>query len=60
MLGLFLSEVSLVAVAALAGFAVGWRLFAMMAEARRQDSEHEMAKLREALSNAQVRRARIS
>ncbi len=60
MVGLFLSEAILFAVAALAGFAVGWRFF-VLADLRRQDIEgQEVEALRAALSEAQVRRARAS
>lgn len=60
MIGLFLSEVVLFAVAALAGFAAGWRVHAIAAAGRRREAEHELDQLRAALSDAQVRRARIS
>jgi hypothetical protein len=60
MIGLFFSELVLFAVAVLAGFAVGWRVHAMAAAARRRDADRELDQLRVALSDAQVRRARIS
>jgi hypothetical protein len=60
MIGLFLSEAILFAAAALIGFAVGWRLFAMLASARQRDEEHTIEQLRRALTEAQVRRARAS
>lgn len=60
MIGLFLSEVVLFAVAALAGFAAGWRVHAIGAAGRRREAERELDQLRAALSDAQVRRARIS
>lgn len=60
MVGLFLSEAILFGVAALAGFAVGWRFF-ILADLHRQDIEaQEIEALRAALSEAQVRRARAS
>ena len=58
MLGLFLSEASLFAVAALAGFAAGWRLCLMQAAQRRAALSRDVEALRTALSEAQVRRAR--
>jgi hypothetical protein len=60
MIGLFLSEAILFAVAALAGFAIGWRLYALGASRRKALAERETEALRTALSEAQVRRARHS
>jgi len=60
MLGLFLSEAILFAAAALIGFAVGWRLYASLSEARRRADERTVEQLRHALTEAQVRRARSS
>jgi hypothetical protein len=60
MIGLILSEVILYAVAALAGFAIGWRAFVMLAAQRRAQNEREIEQLRAALTEAQVRRARVS
>lgn len=60
MIGLFLSQVILLLAAGLIGFAVGWRLFALMHAERRRSAEAEVAHLRETLANAQVRRARLS
>ena len=58
MIGLILSEVILFAVAALIGFAVGWRLYGVIAAERRKNEAHEVEQLRTALTEAQVRRAR--
>ena len=60
MIGLILSEVILYAVAALAGFAIGWRAYVMLAAQRRKQDEREIEQLRAALTEAQVRRARVS
>lgn len=60
MIGLFLSEVVLFAVAGLIGFAVGWRLFVFVAGERQRDDARELQRLRSALSDLQVRRARIT
>jgi hypothetical protein len=60
MIGLFFSQLILFVVAALVGFALGWRLFAMAGAARRQADERETERLRAALAEAQVRRARLS
>lgn len=60
MIGLILSEVVLFAVAAIIGFAVGWRVYAMLAAQRRAESSRETEQLRAALTEAQVRRARVS
>jgi hypothetical protein len=58
MIGLFLSEVVLFAVAALLGFAIGWRLLAWTDTRRRRAEDQHISTLRAALSDAQVRRAR--
>jgi hypothetical protein len=60
MIGLFLSEVILFVVAALIGFAVGWRAYAFLAAERRRADSRDIEHLRSALSDAQVRRARGS
>jgi hypothetical protein len=61
MIGLILSEVILYAVAALAGFAIGWRIcFRHVGCAARAQNEREIEQLRAALTEAQVRRARVS
>lgn len=60
MIGLVLSELTLIAAAGLIGFAAGWRLFVFAAAERRRAGEHEVEQLRAALSEAQVRRARAS
>lgn len=60
MIGLFFSQLILFAVAALLGFALGWRLYAIANAARRRADEREVEHLRHTLSDAQVRRARIS
>jgi hypothetical protein len=59
MIGLFFSEVILFAVAGMVGFAIGWRLYMAMAAQRRDDAARETEQLRTALTEAQVRRARI-
>ncbi len=58
MIGLFLSEAFLFAAAALIGFAVGWRVFAAFASERKRAEERAIEQLRQALTEAQVRRAR--
>jgi hypothetical protein len=58
MLGLFFSEAILFVAAALIGFAAGWRLFVSLAAERRKTEEHTIESLRQALTEAQVRRAR--
>lgn len=58
MFGLFASELILFAAAALAGFAVGWRLHLIASRDRRLTAERDVEELRAALSEAQVRRAR--
>lgn len=60
MLGLFLSQVILFVAAALVGFAVGWRVYALIAGARTRGEERDIEDLRHALTEAQVRRARGS
>jgi len=60
MIGLIISEVILFAVAALLGFGLGWRAYVMLAADRRETDARETEKLRAALTEAQVRRARVS
>ena len=60
MLGLFLSEAILFAAAGLIGFALGWRIFASLSAERRRVEEQTNDQLRQALTEAQVRRARSS
>ena len=60
MIGLIISEVILFAIAALLGFAIGWRAFVMLAAQRREAEAQEIEQLRAALTEAQVRRARGS
>jgi hypothetical protein len=60
MIGLILSEVILYAVAALIGFAIGWRAYVMLAAQRREIEARETEQIRAALTEAQVRRARVS
>lgn len=60
MIGLIFSEVILVLVAALLGFGLGWRAFVMLAAQRREIEARETEQLRAALTEAQVRRARVS
>jgi hypothetical protein len=60
MIGLFLSEAILFAAAGLIGFAIGWRLFAMVQASRRREEDQTIEQLRGALTEAQVRRARAS
>lgn len=60
MIGLILSEVILFVVAALVGFPIGWRLYVMLAAQRREVEARETEQIRAALTEAQVRRARVS
>lgn len=60
MIGLILSEVFLFAAASLAGFAIGWYVYARIAAHRREDAARETEQLRAALTEVQVRRARGS
>jgi hypothetical protein len=60
MIGLFFSEAILFAVAGLIGFALGWRLYTMIAAQRRTAEARDIEQLRGALTEAQVRRARGS
>ena len=46
--------------AALIGFAIGWRARALASSRRMTDERRDVQFLRSALSEAQVRRARIS
>ncbi|MEZ5957086.1 MAG: hypothetical protein R3C27_07765 [Hyphomonadaceae bacterium] len=60
MIGLIFSEVIFVLVAAGLGFAIGWRAYVMLAARRRDAQAREIEQLRAALTEAQVRRARVS
>ena len=60
MIGLIFSEVIFVLVAAGLGFIIGWRAYVMMAAQRRDAQARETEQLRAALTEAQVRRARVS
>jgi hypothetical protein len=60
MIGLFFSQLILFVVAALVGFAIGWRLHGMAHAERRGADQRETETLRTLLSEAQVKRARIS
>lgn len=60
MIGLFFSEAILFAAAALIGFAAGWRARVFFTARRTKDEAREVDQLRGALSEAQVRRARVS
>ncbi|MEQ1492401.1 MAG: hypothetical protein ABL932_17800 [Terricaulis sp.] len=60
MIGLIFSEVILFAVAALLGFGIGWRAYIMLGAQRRDEAARETEQLRAALTEAQVRRARVS
>ncbi|MES1201494.1 MAG: hypothetical protein ABUS57_08590 [Pseudomonadota bacterium] len=57
MLGLFFSELILYVIAALAGFAGGWRLRKHMGAMVVQAAESDLESLRGALSDAQARKA---
>lgn len=54
------TQVILFLAAALIGFALGWRLFAWLEAERRRGETRDIEALRQALSEAQVRRARLS
>lgn len=58
MLGLIVSQVILFSVSALIGFAIGWRIYASFAHERRRTDSRTNEQLRQALTEAQVRRAR--
>lgn len=58
MIGLFFSQVILYAVAAVIGFAIGWRLRAQAAALNTRAANHDVEALRAALQEASVRRAR--
>lgn len=60
MIGLIISEVILFVVATLIGFGIGWRIYTMSAAKRRETALRESEQLRSALTEAQVRRARVS
>jgi hypothetical protein len=57
---LLLTAVSLFVAAGLLGFALGWWIFAMIVGARMREEERDVEDLRQALTDAQVRRARGS
>ncbi|HVY85036.1 MAG TPA: hypothetical protein VG943_07875 [Caulobacterales bacterium] len=57
MIGLFFSELILYLIAAIAGFAIGWRLRVHAASLALKAAERDVDSLRAALSEAQVRRA---
>jgi hypothetical protein len=60
MVGLVASELILFAAAALIGFAAGSWAYASVARRRRETERREIEQLRAALTEAQVRRARMS
>jgi hypothetical protein len=60
MIGLILSEVIFFIAAGLIGFAIGWWARALASSRRMADERRDVEYLRSALSEAQVRRARIS
>ncbi|MEZ5996058.1 MAG: hypothetical protein R3C25_09900 [Hyphomonadaceae bacterium] len=60
MAGLIASELILFAAAALIGFAGGWWLYITLAAPRLAADRHDIEQLRSALTEAQVRRARLS
>jgi hypothetical protein len=60
MIGVIFSEVLLFGAAVLLGFAVGWRLYTAIGAQRRVAEERDIERLRAALTEAQVRRARGS
>lgn len=60
MIGLLFSQAILFVVAALTGFVIGWRLYVLAAASRKSVAERDAETLRAALSEAQVRRARMS
>jgi hypothetical protein len=60
MIGLILSEAILFIAAALIGFAIGWRARAIASARRMADERRDVEYLRTSLTEAQVRRARIS
>ncbi|MBX3430784.1 MAG: hypothetical protein KF779_14465 [Hyphomonadaceae bacterium] len=60
MIGLILSEVILFVVAALLGAGIGWYAYIVMGAQRRNEAARDIEQLRAALTEAQVRRARIS
>jgi hypothetical protein len=60
MIGVIFSEVLLFGAAVLLGFAVGWRLYTAIGAHRRAAEERDIERLRAALTEAQVRRARGS
>ncbi|MBL8530320.1 MAG: hypothetical protein JNK94_01175 [Hyphomonadaceae bacterium] len=60
MIGLFFSQLILFTVAGGLGFALGWRLYVLAHDARLKADREEIERLRGALAEAQVRRARIT
>lgn len=60
MIGALVSGTILFIAAGLIGFAIGWRARALASSRRMADERHDVEFLRSALSEAQVRRARIS
>ncbi|HVZ99452.1 MAG TPA: hypothetical protein VG841_03970 [Caulobacterales bacterium] len=57
MIGLFFSVLILYLIAALAGFAAGWRLRVHAASLAARAAERDVENMRAALTEAQVRRA---
>ncbi|HET9230565.1 MAG TPA: hypothetical protein VFO00_04720 [Vitreimonas sp.] len=60
MIGLILSEVILFMAVGLLGFAIGYSARSLASSRRMADERRDVEYLRSALSEAQVRRARIS
>ena len=60
MIGLIVSEVIFFVAAGLIGFAIGWWARALASSRRMTDERRDVQFLRSALSEAQVRRARIT
>lgn len=58
MIGLFFSYAILFVVAALLGFAIGWRACVAMRAAQRREEERAIDHLRRVWGDAQARRAR--
>lgn len=59
-LSLVLTEAILFVAAGIVGFALGWRAFASVASGARRVEQETVGQLRQALTEAQVRRARAS
>ena len=57
---LLLTVVSLFVAAGVFGFGIGWWVFKLVAGARKREEERDVEDLRQALTDAQVRRARGS